>query len=556
MPKYLNDFPIPNMLADLGFRFLVVLGLSAGVVSLVHSANLGDAWTKTTAMFLLASAAVASVLNIARTRRVAQRIAVNQRSVEVHEKALNQHTIVMATDPRGRINSVNQKFTETFGYQADEIIGVATTVLAFDDEAKQTMFQVRKHVLDGNVWSGFHKLRSQSGCFITAQITVFPKIEQTGAVSELVSVITDVSSAMAQSAEKGRNDVVEVLPDGVCIYDPSSFEITYANKVFRRRTGWSADNLDSRSITNLFSESQLSSLYRNLGPLLKGERTQNVFETEDEFGPVEVLTHVVEDMDGKRSLISVMRDITERKQAEDLKLSSVSTVSHELRTPLTSIKGALRLLDSGVMGDMEPNVAKLVNVAHRNSDRLLAIVNDILTLEKLQNGDLSIDPQAVDLRDILSEAAESNAPFAAECNVKFVVLSADEPAFVNADPNRLMQVMSNLMSNAAKLSPEGEAVTLKLCDCEDFWRVSVADNGPGVPEHARDTLFDSFIQVEGLKNKKFASTGLGLTICREIIRQHGGIISFETEVGKGTTFYFELEKLSRDARVMDVPAVA
>ena len=119
-----------------------------------------------------------------------------------------------------------------------------------------------------------------------------------------------------------------------------------------------------------------------------------------------------------------------------------------------------------------------------------------------------------------------------------------------------MQVMSNLMSNAAKLSPPGETVTLSVVDGDAFWRVCVTDKGPGIPAHARDTLFDSFIQVEETSSKKFPSTGLGLTICREVIEQHGGLISFDTELGVGTTFYFELEKSTQPKAVFDVPDVA
>jgi signal transduction histidine kinase len=183
-------------------------------------------------------------------------------------------------------------------------------------------------------------------------------------------------------------------------------------------------------------------------------------------------------------------------------------------------------------------------------------VNDILTLEKLHAGELTISVQDIDLRDLLNEAADANAPFAAECEIAFEVETAQEPAFVRADPDRLMQVMSNLMSNAAKLSPPGENVTLSVVDGDAFWRVCVTDKGPGIPPHAREKLFDSFIQVDEENSKKLPSTGLGLTICREVIEQHGGLISFDTEVGVGTTFYFELEKSTQPRALQDVQNVA
>ncbi len=305
------------------------------------------------------------------------------------------------------------------------------------------------------------------------------------------------------------------------------------------------------SVTTLFTEA-IPSLPHAVNP----RRSHPVFEFQHDSGPVEVVTHLVEDVDGKRNLVSVVRDIEERKKAEQLKLSSVSTVSHELRTPLTSIKGALRLLESGVMGQLSPDVTKLVGVAHRNSERLLAIVNDILTLEELHFGEMAIKTKDVDLRDILNEAAEANATYAAECNVSFVVDTTLEPAFVHADPDRLMQVMSNLMSNAAKFSPSGSGVNLRILDHASSWRVCVEDKGPGIPESAREKLFDSFIQAETMHEKAIPSTGLGLTICREIIRRHGGRIAFDTEVGQGSTFYFELEKSAEIKRSADLSAVA
>jgi signal transduction histidine kinase len=262
---------------------------------------------------------------------------------------------------------------------------------------------------------------------------------------------------------------------------------------------------------------------------------------------VEILTHLDETPDGTRVLVSVVRDTSERKKAEQIRLSSVATVSHELRTPLTSIKGALRLLESGVAGELGPDAARMVTVARRNSDRLLTIVNDILDLEKMASGETTFQKKEIDLGALLSEAAEANAAFAAECGVRFETERPEEPALVWGDPDRLMQVMSNLMSNAAKFSPDGSSIRLGIEDREDVWRVFVSDRGPGIPEAARKTLFDNFTQVADMAGKHQQGTGLGLSICREIVSRHRGHIAFETEVGKGSTFYFELGKLDVEA---------
>lgn len=509
-----------------------------------------------TGFILLLAASISGVMNLYRSRTVSARIAANTLALQLHAKALEEHTIVSVTDKDGKVISVNQNFSDAFGYSSDEMIGQLPCMLYPEDTDRAAHDAMLKTIKVGNVWSGTQRLRSRSGKSVTVQTSIFPKADEYGAISEFVTIRTDLSDALAESAKSGRNSVIEALPDGVYIYDPDSFAISYGNETFRKRVGWVKDVSQPISVTSLFSDDELKLFRRYLMPLILGEATRAVFEFEHRSGPVEVVTHLVEDMGGKRNLVSVVRDIEERKKAEQLKLSSVSTVSHELRTPLTSIKGALRLLESGVMGELSPDVTTLVGVAHRNSERLLAIVNDILTLEELHFGDMAIKARDVDLRDILNEAAEANAPYAAECDVQFVVETSLEPAHVHADPDRLMQVMSNLMSNAAKFSPAGSGVTLRIMDQDNSWRVCVEDKGPGIPENARETLFDSFIQVERAQDKAIPSTGLGLTICREIIRRHGGRIAFDTQVGQGTTFYFELDKRCEMNRSADLSAVA
>jgi two-component system sensor histidine kinase VicK len=142
-------------------------------------------------------------------------------------------------------------------------------------------------------------------------------------------------------------------------------------------------------LVDFFNADEMRRFRSHVAPVLSGECARAHLEVDHVTGPVEVVTHLDEAHDGTRSLVSVVRDVSERKQAEQIRLSSVATVSHELRTPLTSIKGALRLLESGVAGDLGEDAGRMVSVARRNSDRLLAIVNDILVLEKLSSGQMT-----------------------------------------------------------------------------------------------------------------------------------------------------------------------
>ncbi|OSQ46600.1 hypothetical protein MGEO_17290 [Marivita geojedonensis] len=538
------------------FSALVVSLLLVGAFWAMQTSGRVDSFLLATAVVLLVSAGAGSLKNVIRARNLSGQMMADSMTVALQEQILSEHTIVCVTDTFGTITEVNKNFSETFGYTKDEIIGQPASALYRTDAAGSVYHAALITVKQGSLWSGLEELSDKFGRRITTQTTISPKVGRNGQVVGFVFIRTDVTSAIAQSAEDSRNELVEILRDGVIIYDPWSYEVSYTNDAFIRRSRWATDTKDPKSLNDLFHKHEMQLFQRYLGPLLNNEAHQVMFEFDHASGPVEVLTHAIEDMPGKRSLISVVRDISERKKAEQLKLSSVSTVSHELRTPLTSIKGALRLLDSGLMGEMTHDARKLVNVAHRNSERLLAIVNDILTLEKLHSGNLMISANDVDLRTILTDSAEANAPFAAECNVKFTVEDIGKPAHVRADPQRLMQVMSNLLSNAAKFSPAGSDVKMRIRDSGDVWRVCVEDQGPGIPEHARDTLFDSFIQIEGTQSNAFPSTGLGLTICREIVHRHGGQISFDTKVGEGTTFYFDLEKSVASEMSMNETAVA
>ena len=472
-------------------------------------------------------------------------------AIDLREQALNKHTIVSVAHADGRIKEINENFEKTFGYDAREVIGKLPSMLygEFKDEASfREVFEV---VSKGGAWQGEQCLITKDRRIVRVHTTIIPRFDKSGTHTDSISIRTDLTHARAEAASEGRNAVIEGLPDGVIVYDPETFEIIYVNKNGRKRLGWSTGEIEGKHMFDTFTKFDKGLFERYLAPLLNGDAKEVTIEVVHDQGPIEILTHIDAGPDGKPTLISVVRDITERKQSERLKLNSVSMVSHELRTPLTSIKGALRLIESGALGELGPEIARMISVAHRNSDRLLEIVNDILVLEKLDSGEMDFSQSTLDLRDLLREAAEANAGYGEECQVHFVVNDWGSAAEVHGDSARLMQVMSNLMSNAAKFSPAGADVKLYIQDCAGAWRVCVEDHGPGIPESAHKTLFDSFFQVEDVQEQSRPGTGLGLTISKKIIQRHGGRIAFETELGKGSVFYFELAKHSASQEDID-----
>jgi signal transduction histidine kinase/DNA-binding response OmpR family regulator len=239
-------------------------------------------------------------------------------------------------------------------------------------------------------------------------------------------------------------------------------------------------------------------------------------------------------------VVALARDITQLKALERMKNEFISTVSHELRTPLTSIRGALGLVAGGATGALPEKAAELVTIAHRNSERLVHIINDILDIEKIESGRLAIHIQAVDAADILKQAVEANQAYAARYDVKLLVNEVPEDTRVLADPERLMQVVTNLLSNAAKFSPQGGEVWIGAAPRGSFLRISVRDFGAGIPVEFRNRIFEKFAQADGNDARRRDGTGLGLSITKKLVEAMQGFIDFETETGKGTVFHVDL----------------
>ncbi len=234
----------------------------------------------------------------------------------------------------------------------------------------------------------------------------------------------------------------------------------------------------------------------------------------------------------------------QRIRAENLyKLQSqfVAVISHELRTPLTSIKGALELIGSGKIGQIDPSINKLVTIAGNNSARLVALINDLLDVQKFESGKMVLDKSEINITTLVQEAVEANKNYKSAMNIKFKTSGLDNAVYVNADYNRMMQVMANILSNAVKFSKLGGIIEVSLEDDASKVRVSITDYGAGIPEAARDKVFAQFEQVNNVNQSQQGGTGLGMYITKKIMDGHVGNIDFTSEVGKGTTFYIELD---------------
>src|SRR5881628_1231902 len=245
------------------------------------------------------------------------------------------------------------------------------------------------------------------------------------------------------------------------------------------------------------------------------------------------------------SVIAQGQDVTRQIEAERIKKEFTSTLSHELRTPLTSIIGSLQLANSGVAGELSRDVSELTLVAERNAQRLLDIINDILDIEKIESGTISMAPEVLAIDGLVREAIVLNEGFGERFKVRFEARGELPGREVYADRKRLLQVMTNLLSNAAKFSPEWGKVDITLEESDANIRVGVHDRGPVIPEEFRSRIFGRFAQADSTASRQKGGTGLGLAICKRMIELMHGRIGFEDRAGGGTTFWFELPKHPR-----------
>lgn len=245
--------------------------------------------------------------------------------------------------------------------------------------------------------------------------------------------------------------------------------------------------------------------------------------------------------------IASIRDISDRKRIERMKTEFVSTVSHELRTPLTSIGGSLGLVLGGATGPLTDKTRRLIDIAHANCERLVRLINDILDIEKIESGKMEFDIRRMQVAPLVRRTQEAMAGFAEKHGVKLEVALPPWPQCIMGDPDRLDQLLTNLVSNAIKHAPAGSSVELACNQRGGFARIEVRDRGAGVPMSFRDRIFGKFAMADASDSRAKGGTGLGLSISREIARRHSGEIGFADRDGGGTVFHVDLPLIEEHA---------
>jgi PAS domain S-box-containing protein len=236
----------------------------------------------------------------------------------------------------------------------------------------------------------------------------------------------------------------------------------------------------------------------------------------------------------------IVRDISERKEAEKRVREFYSTVSHELRTPLTSIRGSLGLIEGGVLGEIPGEIKEYLSIARGNCDRLISLINDILDVRKIDARQIQLKLEPVQPQILLNESLD-RVKGVAEARGISIEPDCQSTCLVNADTTRIVQALTNLLSNAIKFSPPGATVKVQADNSKnDMVRFSVIDQASGIPAHHLKKLFSKFQQLDSSDTRETGGTGLGLAISKALVELHGGSISVDSEVGRGSIFWFDL----------------
>lgn len=236
-----------------------------------------------------------------------------------------------------------------------------------------------------------------------------------------------------------------------------------------------------------------------------------------------------------------INSMDELKALDRAKSEFVSIASHELRTPLTSIKGSLGLLSSGIMGELNEEAHGLIRIAEQETDRLVRLINNLLDLAKMESGTFKLQKEWVSVQTVAESCADSLMGLAQTAGVRLEILRTPENLEALLDQDRIQQVVTNLMSNAIKYSPKGEAVTIAYSITEQkYLEIAIVDKGPGIPEHDQQLIFEKFRQATQPESKLVKGTGLGLAITKALVEEHGGTISVRSQRGKGSAFCFTL----------------
>jgi PAS domain S-box-containing protein len=443
------------------------------------------------------------------------------------------HDTIMTCDLNGIITFWNEGAQQMYGWTKAEALGQQTHTF-LQTQFPKPLVEIESELRERGYWEGELIHTRRDGSTITVASRWVMQKDEMGRLVKVLEINNDISD---------RKQVEATLRLVVVGLDITG-KVEFANAFFLELTGYTQAEVLSKDWFETFL------------PLQEQQQVHTAFQEilEHEFHPH--YTNAILTKSGEERIIawnntqlrnlqdevigtmSIGEDITERHAVEKMKNEFISIVSHELRTPLTSIRGSLGILATGALNNHPERMRRMIEIAAIDTERLVRLVNDILDLERLESGRVTLVKECCNAVALMVQAAEAMRSLAEKENITLSV--SPIPTLVWASPDHIIQTLTNLLSNAIKFSPANSTITLiaePLGDCVLF---QVKDQGRGIPVDKLDTIFGRFQQVDASDSRSKGGTGLGLAICQSIITQHGGRIWVESVLGEGSTFYFTL----------------
>jgi two-component system sensor histidine kinase VicK len=352
------------------------------------------------------------------------------------------------------------------------------------------------------------------------------------------------------------NSILESVGDGIFGVDLEG-RVTVVNPAAAQMLGYKPTELLGRNFHELVlhtradatpypaAESPIAATIQNLDTIRVA--TEIFWRKDGTSFPVEYVARPQIDStergkpDKAIGVVVAFTDTTERRALDRMKDEFISTVSHELRTPLTSLRAALGLVTGGALATRPEKMQQMLEIAIGNTDRLIRLVNDILDIERISSGNAELHAEILTAEALYNRVVSLQQAAAMKNNIRFSVQA--EGVEVWGDPDRILQALVNLISNAAKYSPTGGEINLTARNLdENEAQFDIHDQGRGIPADKLESIFERFQQVDASDSRAMGGTGLGLAICRSIITQHGGKIWATSPPGDGATFHFTLPR--------------
>lgn len=454
---------------------------------------------------------------------------------------------ILALEPYGRIVLANDYACRLFGYGNADLVGLRFDRL-LPDRFRATALRELLAVRVATSQPDLERRRELCArCADGREIWVQVGLSTLASADGMLVVATIRDVTRDRRTERRFRLIVDAAPDPMIIVDEAG-KIVLTNARAETIFGYGRAELLGQSVEMLLPQRLREDHARHRGRFAASASGRRMGGDRDillgcrkdgsEF-PVEISLSPIMTEDG-RLVASTVRDASNRLRQDQLKSEFVSTVSHELRTPLTSIRGSLGLVAGGAAGVLPSKAKGLIDIAYKSSERLVGLINDILDIEKIQSGQMELHLEWLEPVQLVQQALEANHAYAAGYEVSYRL--ASQPSRLvrfRGDANRLIQVLNNLLSNAAKFSPAGAMVEVSIDIIDTLLRIGVRDHGQGVPESFQDKIFKRFAQAEDSHGRR-RGTGLGLSIAKAIIEHHGGRIGFEQPQDGGSLFWFTL----------------